>query len=471
MPFRAVQLPVARPLLSAILLLASCTRPPCQCPAPSQRPCPAAAAPGEQVLVTEEDLLAQARFEIAKQQDTTVDWSVLAHHPNPYVRASVLGRLLATAGTLTDAQLEQVLELGSDSTRVFSPRCAPLMTPTDYIEEGMEVPRGRCSSEARTIADHASAVLEASPPDRVIVAIVASRLDPRHAVGRYSGGTESPTVRLAAAKVAPILIRSVVDGLQRADGDRRDALLLMLTAAPAGSGKGERIDAVVELQGSNRSSTATLAAAAVLLLTDTPDGEAAPGTSEPRKTAVRVLREALTRSSPTWLPVLTAMGPASAPLLDTAIDRMRATPSHPDQIDEALRMTSLVGAMGARGRGAAPAMIALAGAIAAQKSAWWYDFSVTRIYDALAAVGAPPGDLAALVLAQATTLFQLHDGTRALVAVHAALSPSEIDVLDGRLTAACPAPPARHHGGKPFPSDQKCGETRAALDALRGVAK
>jgi hypothetical protein len=317
------------------------------------------------------------------------------------------------------------------------------------------------------IADHASAVLEAAPPDRVIVAIVAHRLDPRYAVSPYSGGTESRTLRLAAAKAAPVLIKSVVDGLPRADGDRRDALLLMLTAAPAGSGKGEGIDAVVELQGSDRPSTATIAAAAVLLLTDTTDGEAASVASEPRKTAVRLLREALTRSSPTWLPLLAEMGPASAPLLDTAIDRMRAALSHPDRIDDALRITWLVAAMGARGRGAAPVMIALGGAIAAQRTDA-YDFSVTRIYDALAAVGVAPGDLKALVLAQATTLSQLHDGTRALLAVHAVLAPSEIDVLDGRINAVCAGSP---HRGKPFASDQPCGATRAALNALRGAAQ
>lgn len=267
-----------------------------------------------------------------------------------------------------------------------------------------------------------------------------------------AGGLPSQRVRLASAKAAPVLVHGVVDALPRATGEQRDNLLAALTVAPPGSGKGEPLDAVVALQASDHRWTATLAAAAVLVLTDAPGGEAAGVKVEPRKTAVRILREGLAGS---WseLALLEAMGPVAAPLLDDVIDRMKAVPAW---AAEAMNMARLVARIGPRAQRATPALLALGDMLARDPSS---RRDLPQVIESLATVGAPPRDLTPFVLAHATTSLEvLRAGTRALLAVHAALAAPERALLQQSAAAFCPEKSS---------AMTYCTDVKDALDGLR----
>lgn len=462
---------VRRLLPFGALLLAACARQPCPCQAPTPKPCPV--LPPQR---TEEDAVDEARYEVARQ-DPGVDWSVVALHPNPYVRATALGRLHAIAGTLSATQLDRVVALLSDGTIVYGPDCVHLMSPKpgSPYEQGTEISRAACFSRATAVGKLAEDVLEEVAPDRVVSAMVAHLLQPTdvfvdRGLPMIDYARPKARLRLAAAKAGPVLVRSVVEALPHADPKQRDALLSALTAAPLGSGKGEAIDAVAALQGSDSKSTATTAAAAVLVLTDSPGSEPAGVEREPRRTALRVLSEALTRNSYTVLPLLIGIGPAAAPLLDTAVERMKKANDNPGWFDEGLQMVSLIGALGPRGRRATTAMFALGGLMAARDPEGTRSLGLAPILEALVTVGATPSEMTPFVLAHATSsLPVLLTGTRALLGVHATLAPSELDALEQNAASFCPES-QRSHFRRPFDWPTPCGELRGEIGKLGAPA-
>jgi hypothetical protein len=444
-----------------VLFLSACAEKPCRCPA---SPVP------QQHISTERELFAEAHYEVVRLDASGADETVLAHHPNKYVRALALQRLEARSSPLDDAELERVAAAAGDATPLFPEHCLDALSSTDYVGQGMDVLRAGCHRSARPVGAIADEILQKAPPHRVVRAIVAHLA--RVNISGYTSSLRGmdgdsllgARLRAAAARATPELRVSIVDALPRADVGHRKVLLEALSLAPLGSGTPESVDAVAPLLQSTDAGTAVLAAACILVLTDRAGDEPVPVDTEPRRTAAGVLAKT-NAGSWTGESAARAIGPAAAPLLATMLEPIERALRDPMFLPNALASVRTIASLGRRGRRAAGRLFELGERVAKSRDE---NYEMPTVLDALGAIGAPAKELTSFVLARTSSSMAFHAGVRALVAVDAALTQEELEVLREKDRTLCTLP--RH----PRALDdymKPCRDVKEELPKLEALAR
>jgi hypothetical protein len=409
----------------------------------------------------------QADFEVAQLDARSVDFSVYAHHPNPYVRALALNRLKAQVQAASDAQLGRVAQLLGDGSAIHSAHCASLLTSCEQ-GQGVDMHRGICQQQAKTVGALADELLALAPPERVVRAIVTFLAEPglsELTERLLLVESQPPLTRLreAASSAPTALTASIAERLPAAASEVRKRLIVALSVAPLGSAEPRVVSLVAASLGSKDVVESTRAAVAIVRLTDRPGPVATPVADEPRKSAVRLLEAQLRTGN--GGSTLASLGPSASVLLDALIARVERERADPQLLSYAVRDAALVASIGPRAGRVAPLLLALGKQISGQAGT---DDELSSLIRALGTIAAPAAQLTPFVLAHLSSRDLFVAGAAALLAAEAKLSEPELAELRRGAEEHCTIPrhPRAFDG-----SWDGCVLANDALEKLERIAK